>query len=105
MLLFPSSKMTRWENSPQKREQEEIKARDLINSGISKMSELEFKAAIRGILAGFEKSIEDTRESLSAEIKELKSSQAEIKNAITKMQTQMRAIKMRMGEAEKQISK
>ena len=35
------------------------------------------------ILAGVEKSIEDTRESLYVEIKEIKSSQAKIKNAIT----------------------
>ena len=37
------------------------------------------------ILAGLEKSIEDTRESLPPEIKELKSNEAEIKNAITEM--------------------
>ena len=47
-----------------------------------------------------EKSIEITRESLSAEIKELKSNQAKIKNSITEMQTHTEAIKMRMDEAE-----
>ena len=35
-------------------------------------------------------------------MKELKSSQAKIKNGKTKMQTQMKAIKMRMDEAEEQ---
>jgi len=49
-------------------------ARDLINTNISKMSELEYKKTILRILAGLEKSIEDTRESLITEIKELKSS-------------------------------
>ena len=43
------------------------------------MPELEFKTTIIRILAGFEKSIEDARESLSAEIKELKATQDEIK--------------------------
>ena len=56
-----------------------MSARDLINTDISKMSELEFRIMIIRMLAGVEKSIEYTRESLSAEIKEIKSSQAEIK--------------------------
>ena len=55
--------MTKQRNSLQKKEQEEMMARDLINKDISKMVELEFKTIIR-ILAGHEKSIEDTRESL-----------------------------------------
>ena len=47
------------------------------------MPELEFRTMIIRILAGVDKSIEDTRESLYVEIKEIKSSQAKIKNAIT----------------------
>ena len=43
--------MTRWRNSTQKKEQEEMTARDLVNANISKMSELEFKTIIK-ILAG-----------------------------------------------------
>ena len=47
----------------------------------------DFKTKIVRILAGLEKSIEDTRESLIIETKDLKTSQAEIfKNAITEMQ-------------------
>ena len=42
------------------------------------MLEPEFKTTIIRIPAGFEKSSEDTRESLTAEIKELKSIQAKI---------------------------
>ena len=45
---------------------------------VSKMSELEFRVTIIEILAGLEKSREDTRESLSEEIKELKSNQGKI---------------------------
>ena len=74
-------------DSLQKKEQEEMTARDLLNTDISKMSEPEFRIMIIRILAGVEKSIEDTRESLSTEIKELKSSQAKIKNVVTEMQS------------------
>ena len=57
--------MTKWKNSPQKREQEAgLTARDLISKDISKMSELEFRITTLKILAGLEKSIEDTRESI-----------------------------------------
>ena len=61
--------------------------------------ELEFKTMIIKTLAGLE-NIEDTRESLTVEIKELKFSQVKIKNAITEMQSQVEAIKMRMNELE-----
>ena len=46
---------------------------------ISKMLELEFKIMIIKILAGLEKNIEDTRESLSGKIKELKYNQVKIR--------------------------
>lgn len=51
------------------------------------------------VLAGLKKTIEDTRESCNAEIKDLKSSQAEIKNAVIKTQFQVETIKMRTGES------
>ena len=71
--------MTRRRNSQQKKETEVIlSATDLINMDISKMSELEFRIMIIKLLAGLEKSIKDTRESLNAEIK---SNQSKIKNA------------------------
>ena len=60
--------MKKWRNSPQKIEVEEMTARGLINTGISKMSELEFRTTIIGKLAVVEKSIE----SLSAEKKRSK---------------------------------
>ena len=44
-------------------------ARDLVNSDISNMSEIEFKMTVIKMLAGLEKSMEDIRESLSGEIK------------------------------------
>uniref|UniRef100_A0A452VDF0 ubiquitinyl hydrolase 1 n=2 Tax=Ursus TaxID=9639 RepID=A0A452VDF0_URSMA len=99
------SKMTRRKNSPQKREQEAVLTdRDLISMDISKMSELEFRITIIKILAGLKKSIEDSRESLSGEIKELKSNQVEIKKAINGMQSKMEALTARINEAEDRIS-
>ena len=79
-------------------------ARDFINTDISKMSEVESKTKIIRILAGLEKSLEDTREYHTIDIKELKSGQSEIKNAMNKMQTQMYDIIMRMYETEEQIN-
>ena len=46
------------------------------------LPEPEFKTTIIRTPAGLKKSIEATRESLTAEIKDLKTSQAKIKNAI-----------------------
>ena len=53
---------------------------------ISKTSELEFRIMIIKILVRLEKRAEDTRESPSEEIKELKSNQVKIKKAINGMQ-------------------
>lgn len=63
-------------------------ARDLIETDTSNMPDPEFKTISR-ILAGLEKSIGDTRESLTPEIKGVKTSQAEIKNTVTKMWNQL----------------
>ena len=62
-------------------------ARDLINTDTSKIYEPEFKTIFIRIPAGLEKSIDDIRESPTAWIKELKSSQAEIKYAVTEMKS------------------
>lgn len=50
------------------------------------MSEPEFKTIIIQIPAGLEISREDPRKSFAAEIKELKTSQAKIKNTIKEIQ-------------------
>jgi len=79
--------MTRWKNSPQKRTRGSIDCQGPNQYGHNyKIPELEFRIMIVKILAGLEKSIEDTRESLSGEIKELKSNQVKITRAINEMQ-------------------
>ena len=92
--------MTKQRNSHQKKEQEEMTARDLINTDTRKISEPEFRITIIRILAG----VENILGSLSEEIKEVKSSQDKIKNAVTELQSQMNATAARMDEAEQQIS-
>ena len=56
-------------------------ARDLTNTDTSKMPEPEFRITIRRILARGKNRLE----SLSVEIKEVKTSQDEIKNAIAEL--------------------
>ena len=75
--------MTKQRNLPQKNEQEETTARDLTNTGTSKMSGPEFRITIIRILAG----VINRLESLSAVIKEVTASQDEIKNAIIELQS------------------
>ena len=51
-----------------------LTARDLINTAINRMSELEFKM-ITKLLTGLENSIEDTRKFLTVEITKIQSDQ------------------------------
>jgi len=92
--------MPKWRNSSQKKEQEKVIARDLIKTNISNMSDEDFKATIIRILAGLEKSMEDIRETLPTEIKDLKNNQAEMKNAITEIQNWLDVMTTRIEEAE-----
>ena len=64
------------------------------------MSEPEFTNTIIRILVG----VENRLESPSAEIKEVKASYDEIKNAITERQSQMAATASRRDQGEQQIS-
>ncbi|KAF0877905.1 LORF1 protein, partial [Crocuta crocuta] len=85
---------------PQKKEQEEMIARDLTNTDTSKISGPEFRITIIRTLAG----VENRLESLSAEIREVKASQDEIKNAVTELQSQMDAMVARVDKAEQGIT-
>ena len=67
--------MTKWKNSPQKKEHEETTARDLTNTDTSKMSEPEFRITIISILTA----VENRLESLPAEIKEVKIARMKLK--------------------------
>ena len=90
-MVFPntqkteSSKMPRQRNSSQKIEQEKFRARYLIETDTSDMTEPEFKTTFIRMLAGLGKSIENIKRSLTLEVKDLKISHAKIENAITEM--------------------
>ena len=64
--------MPRWRNSFQKKEQEEVMAKDIIKTDLNNMPESEFKTTIIRIQAGLEKNIEKTKEFLTTEVKDLK---------------------------------
>lgn len=71
--------MTRDKNLPQKKEKE-LMASDSLNIDTSKMSKADFNKIISiRTLVGCEEIIENCRESLTAETKELKTIQTEIK--------------------------
>ena len=71
---------------------------------INKMSEIEFRIMIIKILAGFVKSLEDSRESISGEIKELKYNQVDIKKVINEIQFKMEALTARINGAKERIT-
>ena len=86
-----------------KESQEEITASDLLKTDIRNISEQEYR--ITGIKQSWvwNKSTEDTRETLAAEIKDLKTNQAYMKNVITEMQNWLETVTMRTEEAEERI--
>ena len=63
--------MMKWKNSPQKKFQEEMTAREFLKTNINNISDQEFRIIVIRLIPGFGKSIEDSRESIVAEIKEL----------------------------------
>ena len=69
--------MTKRKNSPQKKLQEVATANELIKNDLSNVTEQEFRIILTRLITGLEKSIEDSRESIAAEIKELKNSHDE----------------------------
>ena len=95
--------MKKWKNSPQKKLQEVATANELNKNDLSNVTENEFKIIVIKLITGLEKSIEDSRESITAEIKGLGNSQEELKNAINELQNKMEATTARIEEAEEKI--
>ena len=62
------SKMMKWKNSPQKKLHQVAIANELIKNDLSNIMEQEFRTIVTKIIAGLEKSIEDSRESIATEI-------------------------------------
>ena len=76
------SKMTKRKNSPQKNVQEITTANELIKNDLNNITESEFRIIVIKLITRLENSIEDSRESPATEIKGLRNSQEELKNAI-----------------------
>ena len=74
--------MTKWKNSLQKKLQEVATANELIKNDVSNIMEQEFRIIVIKLITGLEKSIEDSRESIATEVKGLRNSQEELKNAM-----------------------
>ena len=88
--------MTKWKNSPQKNVQKTTTANELIKNDLKNITESEFKIIVIKLIAGLENSIEDSRESTATEIKGLRNSQEELKNAISELQNKMETTQLRL---------
>ena len=73
--------MTKRKNSPQEKLQEVVTANELIKTDLSNITEQEFRIIVIKLTSGLEKSIEDSTESVATEIKGLRNSHEELKNA------------------------
>ena len=62
--------------------------------------EQEFGIIVIKLITGLEKSIEDSRQSTATEIKGLRNSQEELKNAINELKNKMEATTAQIEEAE-----
>ena len=97
------SKITKRKNSPQKKLQEVVTANELIKNYLSNITEQEFRIIVIKLIAGLEKSIEDSKESITTEIKGLRNSHEELKNAINEVQNKMEVAIVQIEEAEERI--
>ena len=64
--------MTKRKNSPQKKLQEVVTANELIKTNLSNVTDHEFRIIVIKLIAGLEKGIEDSRESMTTENKGLR---------------------------------
>ena len=95
----------KWKNSPQKKFQEEMTARELLKTDINNISNQQFRIIIIRLIAELEKNIEGSIESIATEIKELRSSHDEFKNVVNEVQHKLDAVTAKMEEVEGRISK
>ncbi|KAF0875346.1 LORF1 protein, partial [Crocuta crocuta] len=91
-------------NSPPKKFQEELTAKELLKTDISNITEQQFRTIVIKLIAGLEKSMEDIRETIATNTMELKNSYDEFKNAIHEIHNKMEASNAWIEEAERRIS-
>ena len=95
---------TKWKSSPQKKLQEVATANEFIKNNLSNIMEQEFRIIVTKLIAGLEKTIEHSRESIATEIKGLRNSHEDLKNVINEVQNKMEAITAQIEKAEERIS-
>ena len=95
--------MMKQKNSPQKKLQEVATTNELIKKDLSNITEQEFRITVIKLIAGLEKGIEDSTESIATEIKGLTNSHEEVKNAINEVQNKMQVAIAWIEEAEEGI--
>ena len=78
-------------------------ARELLKTDINNIPKQEFGIIVIRLGAGLEKTIEDSREYIAAEIKDLGNSHDELRKAVNEMQNKLDAVKARMEETEGRI--
>ena len=70
----------------------------MLKTDINNISKQEFGIIVIRLRAGLEKTIEDSRESIAAEIKDTRDSHDELRNAVNEMQNKLDAETARMKE-------
>ena len=95
----------KWKNSPQEKFQKEMTARELLKTDINNISDQEFRIMVIRLIPGLEKSIEDSREAIAAEIRDLRNSHDELRNVVNEVRNELDVFTMRIEEAEGRISK
>ncbi|KAF0878278.1 LORF1 protein, partial [Crocuta crocuta] len=96
--------MTKRKSSPPKKFQEELTAKELLKTDISKITEQEFRTIIIKLITGLEKCVEDITESMATNIIELKNSYDELKNGKNEIHNKLEASNARIEDAERRIS-
>ena len=72
----------KWKNSPQKKLQEVVTPNELIKNDLSTTTQQEFRIIVIKVITGLEKSTEESRESITTEIKGLRNSHEELKKML-----------------------
>ncbi|KAF0887362.1 LORF1 protein, partial [Crocuta crocuta] len=96
--------MMKRKNSPPKNFLEELTAKELLKTGISNITEKEFRTIIIKLITGLEKSMEDIKETMATNTMELKNSYDELKNAINEIHNKLEVSNARTEKAERRIS-
>ena len=71
----------------------------MLKTDINNISEQELRTTIIRLLSQLDKSMKNTRETLAAEIKDIRTSPDELKNAITEMQNKVDTVTVETDEA------